>query len=95
MVGGGKESACADPESFVRGGPALTTFYEDKYHPKQAWPNIQCWLVSFVIFQGIRTSIAKEPYSVGGGGGPDAHCQSPPLWIRTWTAYVLLSGCVD
>ena len=25
----------------------------------QGWPNIECWLV---IFQGIRTSIAKKPY---------------------------------
>ena len=24
--------------------------------------NIECWLGSFVIFQGIRTSIAKKPY---------------------------------
>ena len=47
-----------------------------KYHYKQAiiglpvslacqwWPNIECWLGSFVIFQGIRTSIAKKPYIV-------------------------------
>ena len=26
------------------------------------WPNIECWLGSFVIFQGFRTSIAKKPY---------------------------------
>ena len=25
-------------------------------------PNIECWLFSFVIFQGIWTSIAKKPY---------------------------------
>ena len=25
--------------------------------------NIECWLGSFVIFQGIWTSIAKKPYS--------------------------------
>ena len=35
----------------------------------------QCWLGSFVIFQGIRTSTVKEPYSfvifqVGVGSGP-------------------------
>ena len=28
----------------------------------QWWPNIECWLGSFVVFQGIRTSIAKKPY---------------------------------
>ena len=26
-------------------------------------PNIECWLGSFVIFQGVRTSIAKKPYN--------------------------------
>ena len=25
------------------------------------WPNIECWLGSFVIFQGIWTSIARKP----------------------------------
>ena len=34
--------------------------------------NIECWLGSFVIFQGIRTSIAKKPYIfVIFQGGPD------------------------
>ena len=27
-------------------------------------PNIECWLGSFVIFQGIRTSITKKPYII-------------------------------
>ena len=40
-------------------------------------PNIECWHGSFVIFQGVRTSIAKKPYIFcdfsGGGSGP------PPL----------------
>ena len=26
------------------------------------WPNIECWLGSFMILQEIRTSIAKNPY---------------------------------
>ena len=44
------------------------------------WPIIECWLGSFVFFQGIRTSIAKKHYifydfSGGGGAGPPA----PPL----------------
>ena len=38
------------------------------------WPNIECWLGSFVIFQGIRTSSAKKSYIFfifqGGGSGP-------------------------
>ena len=46
-------------------------------------------LGSFVIFQGIRTSTAKEPYIFvifqggGGGGGVRTPCPPPPLWIRT------------
>ena len=36
--------------------------------------NIECWLGRFVIFQGIRTSIAKKTYIFGifqgGGSGP-------------------------
>ena len=40
------------------------------------WPNIECWLGSLVVLQGIQTSIAKKPYIFvifqgGGGGGPD------------------------
>ena len=37
-------------------------------------PNIECWFGSFVVLQGIRTSIAKKPFifcdfqSEGGGG---------------------------
>ena len=46
----------------------------------QRWPNIKCWLGSFVIFQGIRTSIAQKPLffvilQEGGGGGSPV----PPL----------------
>ena len=26
------------------------------------WLNIECWLGSFVVLQGIKTSIAKQPY---------------------------------
>ena len=49
------------------------------------WPNIECWLGSFVIFQGIRTSIAKKPYIFvifqWGGGGQDrlSHPLDPPV----------------
>ena len=44
------------------------------------WPNIECWLSSFVDLHGIRTSIAKKPYIFvifQGGGGP--YPLSPPL----------------
>ena len=40
-------------------------------------PNIECWLGSFVIFQGIRTNIAKKlnifVIFQGGGSGPPVH----------------------
>ena len=42
-------------------------------------PNIECWLGSFVIFQGIRTTIAKKPMFSGGGGVLNS---SPPLWTH-------------
>ena len=47
--------------------------------PCHWWPNIECVLGSFVIFQGILTSIAKKPYILVNfqGGGPDL-CL-PPL----------------
>ena len=38
------------------------------------WPNIEYWLGSFVVLQGIQTSIVKNPYILvifRGGGGPD------------------------
>ena len=50
------------------------------------WPNIKCWLGSFVNFLGIWTSTAKKPFIFvifhGRGSGPPA---PPPLWIRPWT----------
>ena len=44
--------------------------------------NIECWLGSFVIFQGIRTSIAKEPFSFVIFWGFQTPCP-PSLWICT------------
>ena len=59
--------------------------------------NIECWLGSFVVLQGIRASIAKKPYIFvifqGEGQEPLS-----PLWIRTCivffskTHYTLLSS---
>ena len=49
-------SSCADPDSFVRGGPTL--LYDSG---PSCWPNIDFLLGSFLIFQGIRTSMAKKP----------------------------------
>ena len=67
--------ACADPESFVRGvnvslagrwWPANKKF---KLDPSDK-TNTECWLVSFVILQGIRTNNAKKPYIFMIGSGP-------------------------
>ena len=44
------------------------------------WPNIEFWLGSFVIFQGIWASIAKKPiflWFFTGVSGP--HAPPPPL----------------
>ena len=43
------------------------------------WFNIECWLGSFVIFQGTGNSIAKKTYIFvifqgGGGGGVRTTC---------------------
>ena len=55
---------------FVRGGTTPTTFLfvdegsaEDPYNTKSGHhrPTNDCWLGSFVIFQGIRIRIAKKP----------------------------------
>ena len=60
------------------------------------WPNTEFWLNSFVIFQGIRTSIAKKPYIfvIFQGGGPsgsehvqtDQHSDSVPeqIFWKSW-----------
>ena len=49
----------------------------------QWWPNIECWLGSFMIIQGILTSIAKKPYIFvifqAGGEVPDPLPPLPPL----------------
>ena len=49
------------------------------------WPNIKCWLGSFVIFQGIWISIAKKPYIfviVQGGGEGDWTPSGPPMFFQ-------------
>ena len=64
-----------DPNNTTKRRPSSSrqtiTFLNGVSLAGRSWPNIDCWLGSFVIFQGIRTSIAKEPYSIvifrGGG----------------------------
>ena len=46
------------------------------------WPNIECWLGSFVIFMGFGPVLLENPiFFVIFQGGADT--QPPPLWIRT------------
>ena len=52
------------------------------------WPNIECWLGSFVIFRGSRPVLLRNPiflwfFRV-------VRTPGPPLWIRTclgWSGY--------
>ena len=80
---------CADPESFVRGVHLWQCFLVDK---RREDPNTiigqrnvdrddRLANGGFVSFHGIRTSIAKKPYScvIFLAGGPDPPV---PLWIR-------------
>ena len=86
----GADPACRDTESFVRGGPTMTTFFfffflrgegESKCHYKQT-------IICLSDLNGddgltlIRTSIAKKSYIFcdfyQGVGGPDPLF---PLWI--------------
>ena len=68
-------------------------------------PNIECWLGSFVIFQGMRTSIAQKPYIFvifqgGGGSGPSVTHLDPPMYhacildsIKGSTSELRLNPC--
>ena len=75
-------TTCADPESFVRGGPTLTTLGRNypnttisgPFSARQRNASLACRF----YFKGIGTSIAK----IFEGGGVQTPC---PLWIRTCT----------
>ena len=58
-----------DPNSAKR-GPS-SRHLNGVWLAGRRWPNIVCWLGSFVIFQGIWTSIAKNSYfcDFSGEGG--------------------------
>ena len=107
--------SCADPNSFVRGGPTLQlrqrffflfTFVDEGRemriqmplkvgHHRPASETIlgRHWrLGGFVIFQGIRTSIAIKRYRFvifRGGGGQDPCPPPPPLdpWYNRLCEY--------
>ena len=63
--------------------PARETPFKWSFGGRPMTAQKLCWLVSFVIFQGIRTSIAKEPYSFvifqGGGGGGGGRVGCPDI----------------
>ena len=44
-------------------GPPAKRHLNGIWLADRSWSNIKCWLGSVVIFQGIPTSISKEPYS--------------------------------
>ena len=50
--------------------------------------DIECWIGSFVIFQGIWTNIANKPYifvifqGVGGSGSPVHHSGSAHVSVK-------------
>ena len=81
-----KPLPCADPESFFqRESNFVYVFFVDTtisgplsspHHffslVGRWWPITECWLGSFVVLQGIQTSIAKRPYIfvIFQGSGP-------------------------
>ena len=51
------------------------------------WPNMECWLGSFVIFLGIRTSSAKESYifcDFSGGSRPPVSLSGSAHVVKLW-----------
>ena len=63
------DATCADPESFARGGPTLTTFVfdEGKENPKSTskkraiiGSQAERWIGSFVIFRGSRQVLVRN-----------------------------------
>ena len=59
------------------------------------WTDIECWRGSFVILQGIRTSIAKKPFTLFyfSGGPLPPPPPPPPLWIHTLLHCILPCCC--
>ena len=58
------------------------------------WPNNECWLGSFAIFQGIQTCIAIKPYIFVIFQGV-ARTPCPHLWIcpcMLWILQITISG---
>ena len=60
-------------------GPPAKRHLNGVSHACRCWPNIECWLGSFRIFQGIRTCIAKKPYIFVIFQGKGVRTPFPPL----------------
>ena len=62
--------SCADPGSFVRGGQTLTFFFffslmrggriQIPLLTGHQWPNIECWIGSFVILRGSGPVLLRK-----------------------------------
>ena len=78
-----------DPNAIIS-GPSLARQQNSISLVGRWWPNIECWLGSFVVLQGIRTSVAKKPYifcDFSGGGGGVQTPPPPPLDSHMWYNY--------
>ena len=61
-------------------GPTAVSPLKWRFAGRPMWPNIECWLRSFASFSWLRTSIAKDPYSI-----VISHGSAPlSLWKRAW-----------
>ena len=82
-------------------GPPAKRHLNGVSHACWWWPNIECWLGGFVVFQGIWTRIAKKPYIFcdfsGGGSRPHVPPLDPhmrPIYFRALNdkAITMLDG---
>ena len=81
--GGGGGGGIEDPNTSINGPPSALPakrHFNGVSLAGRCWPYIECWLRSFVIFQGILTSIAKTIIFCDFSGGVLIPC--PPFWIR-------------
>ena len=85
-----RNKTCADPESFPREGPTLTTFFlrGSKYHQHWAiigvslvgwwWPKTECYLRSVVISRQSRPVLLRNPiFCDFQGEGVQTLCPTP------------------
>ena len=75
--------------SLMRGERIQIPLRAGHHRPASETP-FKCCLGSFVIFQGIRTSIAEEPYIFVIFQGVSVH-PDPHLWIRA--CYIAVHEC--